>query len=93
MSQTPGSTPADNDPVRTTRAKVAKWALLANRVGYLLFGLAFALFVMAFAFGMPEALVSMVAGCLISGSFLLAPSMVLGYAVKAAERFDREKGY
>ena len=93
MTDSPGGETHGDDPVRTLRAKVAKWALLANRVGYLLFGLAFALFVMAFAFGMPEALVSTVAGCLIAGSFLLAPSMVLGYAVKAAERFDREKGY
>ena len=83
----------ENDPVRATRARIAKWTLLANRVGYLLFGTAFALFVMAFAFGFPETLVSIVAACLISGSVLLAPSMVMGYAVKAAERFDREKGY
>jgi len=30
--------------------------------------------------------------CLVIGSLLLAPSIVLGYAVKAAERDDRERG-
>lgn len=92
MSQTPDGQEHD-DPVRAKRAVVAKWTLIANRMGYLSFSLAFALFVMSFAFGMPETLVSIVAALLIGGSCLLAPSMILGYAVKAAERFDREKGY
>lgn len=83
----------DNDPVRTRRAQIAKWNLIANRVGYLMFGAAFAFFFMTFAFGFPDFLVSIVAACLIAGSFLLAPSIVIGYAVKAAERADREKGY
>lgn len=87
------SNAAHDDPVRGLRAKIAKWNLLANRIGYLLFGVAFAAFVMAFAFGFKGPLVSVVAACLIIGSILLAPSIVIGYAVKAAERFDREKGY
>ena len=29
---------------------------------------------------------------LFSGMFLIAPAIVLGYAVKAAERDDRERG-
>jgi hypothetical protein len=29
---------------------------------------------------------------LVAGSILLAPSIIIGYAVKAAERDDREKG-
>jgi hypothetical protein len=33
-----------------------------------------------------------VTASLIIGSILLAPSIVLGYAVKAAEREDRENG-
>ena len=32
-------------------------------------------------------------GCLIVGSLVLAPAIVFGYAVKAAERDDRERGY
>ena len=86
-------TASQNDPIRGLRAKIAKWNLLANRIGYLLFGVAFAAFIMAFAFGFKGPLVSVVAACLIIGSILLAPSIVIGYAVKAAERFDREKGY
>ena len=43
--------PAAADPVRVRRARIARWSLLANRVGYLLFGLAVALFVVAFVVG------------------------------------------
>jgi hypothetical protein len=55
-------------------------------------GLAMALFVMAFAFGFAGPIVTAVTVSLVAGSVLLAPSIVLGYAVKAAEREDRERG-
>ncbi len=71
---------------------MAKWTLLANRVGYLFIALAMAAFVMAFALGFKGPLVTLVTVSLITGCVLLAPSIVLGYAVKAAEREDRENG-
>ena len=80
------------DPVRARRQQVAKWTLIANRVGYLLFGVAIAVFFIGFAIGFTGALVAIVVGTLIAGSLLLAPAIVLGYAVKAAEREDRERG-
>jgi hypothetical protein len=36
--------------------------------------------------------VAVVVACLLAGSALLLPSIILGYAVKAAEREDRERG-
>jgi hypothetical protein len=80
------------DPVRVKRALVAKWTLLANRVGYLFVALAMALFFMAFAFGFTAAMATLVIISLTIGCTLLAPSIVLGWAVKAAERDDRERG-
>lgn len=47
---------------------------------------------MAFAFGFNGVLVTLVTISLVVGSILLAPAIVLGYAVKAAEREDRERG-
>ena len=88
---TSGDTPAI-DPVRARRRQVAKWSLLANRVGYLCFALAFALFVIGFAIGFTGPVVAIIVGSMVVGSLLLAPSIVLGYAVKAAERDDRERG-
>jgi hypothetical protein len=49
-------------------------------------------FVMAFAFGFKGPLVTVVVATLIIGSILLAPSIIIGYAVKAADRDDRERG-
>ncbi len=84
--------PHADDPVRRRRAQVAKWTLLANRVGYLVLALAMALFVIAFAVGFSPTMAGLVIGALIASFTLLAPSIVLGYAVKAAEREDLERG-
>ena len=83
---------APHDPVRALRRKVARYNLLANRIGYLFLAVSMSCFVMAFAFGFKGPLVTVVIVTLIIGSILLAPSIVIGYAVKAAERDDREKG-
>jgi len=82
----------DVDPVRARRAVVARWTLLANRIGYLCFAVAVAVFVIGFVLGFRGALVAVVVVSLVVGSLLLAPSIVLGYAIKAAERDDREHG-
>ncbi len=81
------------DPVRARRAQVAKWTLLANRIGYLFYAVAIAVFIIGFAIGFTGALVGIVVAGLVAGSILLAPSIVLGYAVKAAERDDRQRGF
>jgi ABC-type transport system involved in cytochrome bd biosynthesis fused ATPase/permease subunit len=80
------------DPVRARRAQVARWSLLANRMGYLVLAVAVAVFVIGFALGFTAPLVAIVVGCLVLASALLAPSIILGYAVKAAEREDRQHG-
>ena len=87
-----GSNPTAPDPVRVKRAKIAKWTLLANRVGYLFVALAMALFVIAFVLGFNSTMATLVIITFVIGCVLLAPSIVLGYAVKAAERDDRERG-
>ena len=82
----------DDDPVRRRRRQVARWTLLANRVGYLFVALAMALFFMAFLFGFTATMATLVIVALVIGCVLLAPSIVIGYAVKAAERDDVEHG-
>jgi hypothetical protein len=46
----------------------------------------------AFITNFAGAIVTTTIVALIVGSFLLAPAIVTGYAVKAAEREDRENG-
>lgn len=92
MARSPAPTPS-TDPVRARRRQVARWTLLANRVGYLVLSLAIALFVMAFLFGFSNMMASIIIVTMVVSFTLLAPSIVLGYAVKAAERDDVERGF
>jgi hypothetical protein len=80
------------DPVLARRARIARWVSLGQRVGYSLFLGAIVLFVIGFAAGFDGWVGTAIIGCLIAGSFVLAPAIVFGYAVKAAEREDREHG-
>ncbi len=89
----PAAVPENTDPVRVRRAQIAKWTLLANRVGYLFVALAMALFFIAFAVGFSSTMASLVIVSLVIGCVLLAPSIIVGYAVKAAERDDLERGF
>ena len=81
-----------SDPVRVRRARIARLVELGQRVGYGLFGLAIALFFVGFAAGFSAAIVTIIIAALLIGSAVLAPAIVFGYAVKAAEREDRERG-
>ena len=85
-------TEPSNDPVRSRRQKISRINNAANRLGYLLWAIAMACFVTAFIVGFKGLLVDMVIACIIAGSILLAPSVIIGYAVKAAERDDLENG-
>ena len=81
-----------NDPVRSRRQTISRLNDAANRLGYLLWAIAMACFVTAFIIGFKGILVTTVTACIIAGSILLAPSIIIGYAVKAAERDYLEHG-
>ncbi|HEV3227493.1 MAG TPA: hypothetical protein VGZ52_11685 [Acidimicrobiales bacterium] len=82
----------EEDPVLARRARIARLTELGQRVGYSLFGLAIVLFVIGFVGGYSDLLVALIVASLGIGSIVLAPAIVFGYAVKAAEREDRELG-
>jgi UPF0716 family protein affecting phage T7 exclusion len=52
-----------------------------------------ALFFIAFAIGFSPTMATLVTISFVIGCVLLAPSIIVGYAVKAAERDDRERGF
>jgi hypothetical protein len=93
VCRTPAPLPKRPIPIRVRRAQIAKWTLLANRVGYLFVALAMALFFIAFALGFSPTMATLVIVTFVIGCVLLAPSIIVGYAVKAAERDDRERGF
>ena len=80
------------DPVRERRARIARWVAIGQRLGYGLFLVAIGLFVVGFATGFDGLVGPTIVACLVVGSLVLAPAIVFGYAVKAAERDDRERG-
>lgn len=88
----PADLPDGSDPVRRRRRRIARIAEVAQRGGYALFGIAIVAFVVAFAVGFNSGWVTLIVACLVAGSILLAPAIVAGYAVKAAERDDLEHG-
>lgn len=65
---------------------------LAKRVGYLLLLAAIVLVVIGLATDLPSGVTGTATACLVAGGIVLCPAIVLGYAVNAAEREDRERG-
>jgi hypothetical protein len=83
---------AVTDPVRARRARAARLATVGQRVGYLLFAVAAVAFFVGLATTFSDSLVLLIEIGLLAGSVFLAPAIVLGYAVRAAERDDQEHG-
>lgn len=81
--------PRPVDPVLARRALIARAVAIGQRVGYALFGLATVAFFYGLVVDYTTALTGLITGCLLAGSLVLAPAIVFGYAVKAAEREDR----
>lgn len=80
------------DPVRVRRARWARWAATGKRVGYGLILLAVVAFVAGAFTGFPTLATTTVTAALAGSTVTLAPGIVIAYAVKAAEREDRELG-
>lgn len=84
-------TPPSADPVLARRARAKQWADRGQRLGYALFGIAVVLFVVALVTDLSGAAVTGVVVAMAVGSVVLAPAIVVGYGVKAADREDRER--
>ncbi len=80
------------DPVLERRRRIAGLVRTGQRLGYGLFGLAIVLFVVGLVVGFGGAVTPGIVGSIVVGSIVLAPAIVFGYAVKAAECEDREHG-
>jgi membrane-bound ClpP family serine protease len=80
------------DPVRATRRRVAGHVKTAKRVGYLLFLASIVCVVVGLTGTFSGAIAASAIVCLVVGSVVLAPAIILGYAVNAAERDDRRRG-
>ena len=79
---------ADDDPIMIRRRQFARFADTGKRLGYLLFLTAMVAFFVALIAGFTDTWMWIVIGCLLAGSALLLPAIIIGYAVKAAYRDD-----
>jgi hypothetical protein len=80
---------APTDPVLVRRAAIARAVSIGQRVGYSLFALSIVLFFYGLIVDYTQGLTTAIVACLLVGSLVLAPAIILGYAVKAAEREDQ----
>jgi hypothetical protein len=80
------------DPVRARRVRIANAARIGQRLGYGLFAAALLLLVAGLLTTFTPLLAALTTICLVAGCVVLAPAIVAGYAAKAAEREDRERG-
>ena len=79
------------DPVLERRRRIAGLVRIGQRVGYALFGAALVLFFAGLVLGF-GGVSTLIVVAIVTGSLVLAPAIVFGYAVRAAEREDREEG-
>ncbi|MCQ3813062.1 MAG: hypothetical protein KTU85_01380 [Acidimicrobiia bacterium] len=77
------------DPVIVARARAARAAKWGQRLGYLLYLFSLLVFVFGLVNGFNTVVARIVIVAVIVGSVLLAPAIILDYAVKAAIRHDR----
>jgi len=68
---------------------MGRLARTGKRVGYSLWLVAIVAFTLGMATTFRPAMTTIVVGCLATGSALLAPSIVIAYGVRAADREDR----
>ena len=76
------------DPLRARRARAAHLAAVGRRVDYGCLGVAIAVFAAGAATGFTPVVVWVVVACLATATVTLAPAIVVGYGVRAAERED-----
>lgn len=83
-------TPGPVDPVLARRRRIGRLTQTGQRVGYTLYLAAAVGFFAGLVWGYASWLVTAIVACLLVGSVVLAPAIVFSYAVKAADRADRD---
>jgi len=78
------------DPVLVRRERMAKLAATGQRVGYVALLVAIVGFFWALFASFPGAAIALTVAGMIVATLTLAPAIVLGYAVKAAAKEDRQ---
>lgn len=86
----PGGGDRPVDPVLERRQRVAALTRVGQRLGYSLYAVAAVGFFTGLVAGYQPWLVTVIVAALVAGSVVLAPAIVFSYAVRAADRADRD---
>lgn len=78
-----------HDPVRARRARAERLAAAGKTLGYGCIAVAIVAFLVGAVTDFSPVVVTVVVTALAAGSVVLAPGIIIGYGVKAAEREDR----
>jgi hypothetical protein len=89
---TTGNPDRETDPILVRRDRYRRLAALALRLGYVLLGLAVVAFFAGIFTGFRSPAVTVTVAGLVGACLLLPPAIIAGYAVKAADREDRDAG-
>ena len=79
---------AQPDPVLVRRARIAAAASWGKRIGYTVLLVSMVVFFAGLITGFTSTVAAIVVACLGLSTVTLAPAIVAGYAVRAAERED-----
>ena len=80
----------EGDPVLARRNQARRAATVGSRVGYLALAIACVAFLVGVLSGLPTWSVTVVLAGMAVATICLIPAIILGYAVKAAEREERQ---
>ncbi|MDW3178342.1 MAG: hypothetical protein R8J94_13200 [Acidimicrobiia bacterium] len=83
-------TPEAQDPLLVRREHIRRQANKAQRLGYILYGLATVGFFVGLATTLSGPLVTAIVTALIAGSIILAIAIQVGYAIRGAERHEED---
>jgi sugar phosphate permease len=79
----------EDERILRQRALATRLANTGQRAGYLLLLVAMVLFFVGLVVGYTDTIVRLVIGAFVAGAVVLGPSIILGYAAKAADRFEK----
>ena len=89
MTSSPDSPSQPLDPMLGRRDSLRRLARLGQRLGYLAFAASLVIFAAGLASGFSGRVATSLVVLLVAGSVVLAPAIVLHYAVRAADDEDR----
>ncbi len=83
----------EDDPIRVRRRKIYRWVSLGKRIAYSALLAAIVVFAVGAVTRITSTHMTLVVSLLAITSIALLPATIVGYAVRSADRADRNQGW